>query len=319
MIDAGSPAAPRRVAVLMGGWSAEREVSLSSGEACAAALARAGFQVTKIDVSRDLAALLAALEPPPDAVFNALHGRGGEDGMIQGVLDFLQIPFTHSGVLASALAMNKAMAKTALAAVGVPVPEGRVLRREALGQGGHPMDPPYVVKPVDEGSSVGIRIVRPGDNGPPLADGDLASAEELLVERYIPGRELTVAVMQNGRGPRAMAVTEIRPTQGFYDYAAKYTDGLAVHDIPAQVPAEVTKACLDYAVRAHEALGCRGISRADFRYDDSRPGTEGLFMLEVNTQPGMTPLSLVPEQAAHLGMSFEELCAWMVENARCDR
>ena len=307
----------RHVAVLMGGWSAEREVSLTSGRECAEALESLGYRVTRIDVQRDLAALLAALDPPPDVVFNALHGRGGEDGMIQGVLDFLQIPFTHSGLLASALAMNKAMARTVLAAVGVPVPEGRVVHRTTL-MAGHPMAPPYVVKPVDEGSSVGIHIIRDGDNRQPFADDTWPYGDDVLVERYIPGRELTVAVMENGQGVRAMTVTDIRPTEGFYDYAAKYTDGLAVHAVPARVPEAVSQACLDWAERAHRALGCRGISRADFRYDDSRPGTDGLFMLEVNTQPGMTPLSLVPEQAGHLGMSFAELCHWMVENAACD-
>ncbi len=312
--------APRRfhhVAVLMGGWSAEREVSLTSGRECADALEEAGYRVTPIDVQRDLGALLAALDPRPDAIFNALHGRGGEDGLIQGVLNFLEIPFTHSGLLASAVAMNKAMARTVLTAAGVPVPEGRVVGRAALADG-HPMDPPYVVKPVDEGSSVGIHIIRDGDNRRPFVDGPWPYGDDVLVERYIPGRELTVAVMDDGQAVRAMTVTDICPTDGFYDYAAKYTDGLAVHVVPAKVPAAVGAACLDLAERAHRALGCRGISRADFRYDESRPGTEGLFMLEVNTQPGMTPLSLVPEQAGHLGMSFAELCAWMVENAECD-
>ena len=307
----------RHVAVLMGGWSAEREVSLTSGRACADALESAGYRVTRIDVRRDLAALLAALQPPPDVVFNALHGRGGEDGMLQGILDFLEIPFTHSGLLASAVAMNKAMARTVLAAAGVPVPDGRVVARSDL-TAGHPMEPPYVVKPVNEGSSVGIHIIRSGDNRRPFLEETWPFGEDVLVERYVPGRELTVAVMENGHGARAMTVTDIRPTEGFYDYAAKYTDGLAVHDVPARIPAAVSAACLDLAVRAHRALGCRGISRADFRYDDSRPGTEGLFMLEVNTQPGMTPLSLVPEQAGHLGMSFAELCTWIVENAGCD-
>ncbi len=302
----------RRVAVLMGGWSAEREVSLDSGAACARALEDAGYAVTTIDVKRDLAALVAALDPPPDAIFNALHGKGGEDGVIQGVLELLAIPYTHSGVLASAVAMNKQAAKHLLQAAGVPVPEGLVVHRDAV-LAGHVIDPPYVVKPVDEGSSVGIRIVEPGDNRPALDDADWVFGDRVLVENYIAGRELTVAVM----GGHAMAVTEILPVQGFYDYAAKYTEGKAVHRVPADLSPRVYDECLRLALLAHQSLGCSGVSRADFRYDDQRPDTEGLFMLEVNTQPGMTALSLVPEQAAHLGIGFPDLCAWMVENAAC--
>lgn len=307
----------RHVAVLMGGWSAEREVSLTSGAACADALEQAGFQVTRIDVQRDLPSLLAALDPRPDVIFNALHGRGGEDGLIQGVLAFLGIPYTHSGILASALAMNKVTAKLAFQSAGIPVAEGRVVSKEDV-LAGHVMEPPYVLKPIDEGSSVGVEIVRQGDNRPTLDAETWRFGEMVLAERYIPGRELTVAVMENGAGPRAMTVTEIRPNVAFYDYSAKYTDGLAVHDVPARVADEVSQACRDYAVLAHRTLGCRGISRADFRFDDSLPGTEGLVLLEVNTQPGMTPLSLVPEQAAHLGIDFADLCVWMVENAACD-
>ncbi len=302
----------KQVAVLLGGWSAEREVSLVSGKDCAKALEQAGYVVTEIDVGRDLKALLAALTPAPDAVFNALHGKGGEDGVIQGVLEMLQIPYTHSGVMASALAMDKDIAKRVLATVGVPTPHGLVVDRDHV-LAGHPIDPPYVVKPVDEGSSVGIRIVMPGDNAPGIDKDSWVFGERALVESYIAGRELTVAVM----GDQALAVTEIMPNEGFYDYAAKYTDGKAVHQVPADVPQTVTDACLRLALLAHQTLGCTGVSRADFRYDDSRPGTDGLYMLEVNTQPGMTPLSLVPEQAAHLGISFPELCAWMVENAAC--
>ena len=302
----------KQVAVLLGGWSAEREVSLVSGKDCAKALEQAGYVVTAIDVGRDLTALLAALTPAPDAVFNALHGKGGEDGVIQGVLEMLQIPYTHSGVMASALAMDKDIAKRVLATVGVPTPHGLVVDRDHV-LAGHPIDPPYVVKPVDEGSSVGIRIVMPGDNTPGIDKDSWVFGERALVESYVAGRELTVAVM----GDRALAVTEIMPNEGFYDYAAKYTDGKAIHQVPADVPQAVTDACLRLALLAHQTLGCTGVSRADFRYDDSRPGTDGLYMLEVNTQPGMTPLSLVPEQAAHLGISFPELCAWMVENAAC--
>lgn len=302
----------KHVAVLMGGWSKEREVSLVSGAECVRALETAGYRVTPVDVRRDLPALLAALDPRPDVVFNALHGRGGEDGVIQGVLDMLGIPYTHSGVLASAVAMDKHIAKQVFKDAGIPVPPGVVLTREAV-LSDVPFPAPFVLKPVNEGSSVGIHIVRPGDNRLSEELADEALGEEVLVEPFIPGHELTVAVM----GDRALAVTEIRPKVGFYDYAAKYTEGQAVHLIPAPLPAEVTEACLAHALAAHRALGCEGVSRADFRWDDSRPGTEGLFMLEVNTQPGMTPLSLVPEQAAHLGMDFPSLCAWIVEAASC--
>ena len=310
----------KRVAVLMGGWSVEREVSLSSGTECAKALHEAGYDVYTIDVDRALQSFLAALLPaghrPPDVIFNALHGKGGEDGMIQGLLDYVGIPYTHSGVLASAVAMHKELTRKVLQSVGIAVPEGLVMPATEFAAS-HPMDPPYVVKPVDEGSSVGVRIVSPGDHHPPADDAILASGSQMLVERYIPGRELTVGVMGDPMEARAMTVTEIRPAQGFYDYAAKYTDGLAIHDIPAQVPAPVIEACLRSAELAHVTLGCRGVSRSDFRFDDRLPGTDGLFLLEVNTQPGMTPLSLVPEQAAHLGMSFAELCSWIVEAARC--
>jgi D-alanine-D-alanine ligase len=307
------PVPPRHVAVLMGGWSAEREVSLVSGRTCAEALAQAGYEVTEVPVERDLGRLLAQLEPRPDVAFNALHGRWGEDGCIQGVLDILGIPYTHSGLLASALAMNKPMAKRLFAAAGIPCAEGMVVRRGAM-LAGDPMPRPYVVKPVAEGSSVGVRLLLEGDNKPPFEADAWPYGEEVLVERYIPGRELTVSVM----GERALAVTELRPRQGFYDYAAKYTAGKTTHLVPAPLPDEITALCLDYSLRAHRALGCRGVSRADFRYDDSAGEGEGLYLLEINTQPGMTPLSLVPEQAAYLGMSFPELVTWMVERASCD-
>lgn len=302
----------KHVAVLMGGWSNEREVSLVSGAACVQALEAAGYRVTGIDVARDLPALLAALEPRPDVIFNALHGRGGEDGVIQGVLDMLGVPYTHSGLLASAVAMDKNVAKQVFKDAGIPVPPGVVLAGDAVLRD-VPYPAPFVLKPNNGGSSLGIHIVRPGDNrlGEELADEALG--EEVLVEPFIPGHELTVAVM----GDRALAVTEIQPTVGFYDYAAKYTEGRAQHLIPAPIPAEVYQACLAHALAAHRALGCAGVSRADFRWDDSRPGTDGLFMLEVNTQPGMTPLSLVPEQAAHFGIDFPALCAWIVEAASC--
>ena len=306
----------KRVAVLMGGISAEREVSLVSGKACAKALREAGYEAIEIPVDRDVAALVAALTPAPDVIFNALHGRWGEDGCVQGLLELLHIPYTHSGVMASAMAMDKVVAKRVVASAGVTSPQGMVVRREDL-RAGEPIARPYVIKPVNEGSSVGVRIVREGDNRPVVDDDAWAFAEEVLIEPFIPGRELTVAVM----GDRALAVTEIQAKVGFYDYEAKYTDGRAEHVIPAEIGPEATQAALDAALAAHQALGCRGVSRSDFRYDDTQAtggGMGEMYWLEVNTQPGMTPLSLVPEQAAHLGISFPEICAWIVENAACD-
>ncbi len=303
----------KRVAVLMGGRSAEREVSLVSGAACVEGLRQKGYDAFGVDVGTDMDDLLRALEPRPDAVFNALHGRFGEDGRIQGLLDLLGLPYTHSGVLASALAMDKPLAKQVFAAVGLKSPEGKVLPVDALLKG-DPFPRPYVAKPAAEGSSVGVRIVRNGDNLPPLGSEHWPFGSEVLVERYIPGRELTVAVM----GERALGVTELRPHAGFYDYEAKYTAGKTDHLIPAPVPGPVAEAAKSMALAAHAVLGCRGVTRSDFRYDDSRPGVDGLYLLEINTQPGMTPLSLVPEQAAYCGISFPDLVAWMVENAACD-
>ncbi len=306
----------KRIAVLMGGISAEREVSLVSGKACVEALREAGYQVTGIEVGRDIGALIAALDPAPDVVFNALHGRWGEDGCVQGLLELLHVPYTHSGVMASAMAMDKVVAKRVVAAVGVTSPQGLVIRRDELRER-EPIPRPYVIKPPNEGSSVGVRIVRETDNRPAVDDTAWEFGDEVLIEPFIPGRELTVAVM----GDRALAVTEIQAKVGFYDYDAKYTDGRAVHIVPAEIGPKATQAALDGALAAHQALGCRGVSRSDFRYDDTRVenGAMGeLYWLEVNTQPGMTPLSLVPEQAAHLGISFPEICAWMVENAACD-
>ncbi|NKB54887.1 MAG: D-alanine--D-alanine ligase [Alphaproteobacteria bacterium] len=301
----------KSVTVLMGGWSAEREVSLASGAACADALADAGYTVKRVDVKRDLHGLMDALTPAPDVVFNALHGRYGEDGRIQSLLDILGLPYTHSGVLASALAMDKQTAKALFATCGIPCPEGQIVSlsdsSDAL-----PLDPPFVVKPNSEGSSVGVKIVRPGDNRPTFDDWPYG--DEALVEQYIAGRELTVAVI----GDRALGVTELRPLAGFYDYEAKYTDGKTTHLCPAPVPDQVAQQAMDYAVAAHQALGCRGVSRSDFRYDDTESDLGRLYMLEVNTQPGMTPLSLVPEQAAAAGMGLSDLVAWMVENATCD-
>ncbi|MFI5022277.1 MAG: D-alanine--D-alanine ligase [Alphaproteobacteria bacterium] len=304
----------KEVAVLMGGWSAEREVSLVTGKACAKALAEAGYAVREIVVERNPRKLIDALEPRPDAVFNALHGRWGEDGTIQALLDLLELPYTHSGLLASALAMNKPMAKRLFGMAGIPVVDGKVVPRERV-LAGDVMPRPYVVKPLAEGSSVGVHIVKRGDNTLPFEHGRWPYGDEVLVERYIPGRELTVTVM----GEKALAVTELRPDEGFYDYTHKYTDGRTSHLIPAPVPDAIAKACMDYALSAHKTLGCRGVSRADFRYDDTRGEPGQVFLLEINTQPGMTPLSLVPEQAAYLGMSFAQLVSWMVENAKCDR
>jgi D-alanine-D-alanine ligase len=304
-----------KVAVLMGGWSPEREVSLVSGKACAEGLREGGHEVVEYDVSRDLRALIDFLRPVdgkgPDVVFNALHGKYGEDGCIQGVLEVLAVPYTHSGVLASALAMDKPMARHVFTSLGLRVAEGRVIERRSLAWG-DPMPRPYVVKPLDQGSSVGVHIVREGDN---LAAVELAEAqfgERVLVEKFVPGRELTVAVMGN----KPIAVTELRPRTRFYDYEAKYTDGVTEHLVPAPIPADVYELAKDWALMAHEALGCNGLTRTDFRWDDSLPGTSGLVVLETNTQPGMTPLSLAPEQAKWAGISWPQLMTWMVDHAR---
>lgn len=298
----------RHVAVLMGGRSAEREVSLVSGAAVARALESAGCRVTSIDVKRDMGALLARLEPRPDAVFNALHGRFGEDGCVQGLLNLLQIPYTHSGMLASALAMDKPMAKRLFTAAGIPVAEHKIVHRDEV-TAGDVMPRPYVVKPLTEGSSVGVHIVREGDDAVPIGEADWPFGDWVMVERFVPGKELTVAVM----GGEPLAVTEITTDRGFYDYDAKYAEGGSVHLLPAPLETEVYEEVLRIAALGHKTLGCRGVSRADLRYDG-----ETVFMLEINTQPGMTPTSLVPEQAAHAGMSFQDLVVWMVENAACD-
>ena len=285
----------RTVAVLMGGWSPEREVSLVSGRACAEGLREGGHKVLEYDVKRDLRALVDFLRPAggggPDVVFNALHGRYGEDGCIQGVLEILAVPYTHSGVLASAIAMDKPMARHMFAALGMRVATGMVIERRSLASG-DPMPRPYVVKPIDQGSSVGVHIVREGDNLAAVEAAEAAFGERVLVEKFVPGRELTVAVM----GDRAVAVTE--------------------HLIPAPIPAEVYEQARQWALTAHQALGCSGLSRTDLRWDDSRPGTSGLVVLELNTQPGMTPLSLAPEQAKWAGISWPELMTWMIDNAR---
>jgi D-alanine-D-alanine ligase len=296
------------IVVLKGGPSAEREVSLSTGRECAQALEGEGFQVVEVDAGPDLVARLQALKP--DVVFNALHGRWGEDGCVQGILEWLRIPYTHSGVLASALAMDKERSKQTYIAAGLPVAES-VLASKASVQAGHVLAPPYVVKPYNEGSSVGVYLVHEAANGPPVLSEDMP--ETVMVEAFVPGRELTVTVM----GDRSLGVTDIL-TDGWYDYDAKYKAGGSRHVLPADVPDDIYAACEDYALRAHQALGCRGVSRTDFRWDEAK-GLDGLFLLETNTQPGMTPTSLSPEQAALQGLTFGQFCAWMVEDASCDR
>jgi D-alanine-D-alanine ligase len=297
-----------KVAVLMGGPSAEREVSLVSGRECATALRVAGFEVVEVDAGPDLSARLSGIAP--DVCFNALHGRWGEDGCVQGLLEWLRLPYTHSGVLASALAMDKSRTKDAYRAAGLPVVASVIAPTEDV-RARHVMPPPYVVKPNNEGSSVGIYIVHKDANGPAQLAPTMPAT--VMVEAYVAGRELTVSVL----GDRALGVTEII-TDGWYDYHAKYAPGGSRHVIPAEVPDEIADACRDYALRAHAALGCRGLSRTDFRWDDTL-GLPGLILLETNTQPGMTPTSLSPEQARAEGISFPDLCRWIVEDASCDR
>ncbi|ARP97945.1 D-alanine--D-alanine ligase [Pseudorhodoplanes sinuspersici] len=304
----------KHVAVLMGGWSSERQVSLWSGEACAKAAERIGYRVTRVDVARDVATVLDRLKP--DVALNVLHGRPGEDGTIQGVLEILGIPYSHSGVQASSLAMKKDLAKVMLAAAGVPVPQGRVVSRlEAAKE--HVLPRPYVIKPIAEGSSVGVFIVTDGHDHPPqeLFREDWTFGEMLLCETFIPGKELTCAVVKD----QATDVIEIVPKVRFYDYEAKYAPGGSEHVLPAKIAKDVYQAVQTLTVAAHNALGCRGVTRADFRYDDSRPGIDGLACLEVNTIPGMTETSLVPELAAYAGISFEDLVQWMIEDASFNR
>jgi len=302
----------KRIAVLLGGISSEREVSLVSGAAVAKALREKGYDVVEIDVGADLNAVINALSPAPDAVFNALHGRYGEDGCMQGTLDLLNIPYTHSGVLASALAMDKPMAKRLFEDAGIPCAKHVIASREDVLAGGI-MEPPYVVKPLNEGSSVGVQIVSDDASNSTMADSEWVFGDNVMVEKYIPGREITVAVM----GDRALGVTELRTDDGFYDYDAKYTEGRTTHVVPAPLPQTVYDTAMAHALTAHKTLGCRGITRADLRYDDTTKDPGTLIMLEINTQPGMTPLSLVPEQAAHAGIEFGDLVSWMVENAAC--
>ena len=304
----------KHVAVLMGGWSSERQVSLWSGAACAGALDRTGrYKVSRVDVDRDIAINLRALKP--DCALNLLHGRPGEDGTIQGMLEILGIPYSHSGVMASAVANQKDIAKTVLKAAGIPVPGGRLVSRHEAAKA-HALPPPYVIKPVAEGSSVGVFIVREDMKHPPqeLTRADWSFGERVLVEPYIPGKELTCAVM----GDKALGVIEIVAATKFYDYEAKYAPGGSRHLLPAPIPSDVYAEVQRLSLLAHRALGCRGISRADFRYDDGKPGTGSLYCLEVNTQPGMTEVSLVPELAAHAGVGFDELVRWMIEDASLD-
>lgn len=305
----------KHVAVLMGGFSSERPVSLASGAPCADELERVGYRVTRVDVGRDIGRVLSELKP--DVAFNALHGPYGEDGTIQGILEYLEIPYTHSGVLASALAMNKELAKKVAKAAGIPVAESKVMSRFAIGDK-HPMSPPYVVKPVTEGSSFGVVIVKEDQSHPPqiIGSSEWRYGDAVMVERYVHGRELTCAVM----GDVALGVTEIVPMgHAFYDYDSKYVAGGSKHECPAKVSPIIYQKVQTLALKAHQAIGCRGVSRSDFRYDDRHSENGELIWLEVNTQPGMTPTSLVPEIAAEAGHSFGELLSWMVEDASCSR
>lgn len=301
----------RRVAVLLGGWSSEREVSLVSGAAISDALTNLGYHPTPVDVGRDIASKLTEMRPFTDVVFNALHGRYGEDGCVQGLCELLGLAYTHSGVLASSLAMDKPMAKRLFVDAGLPVAEGKVVGRAEI-MAGDPMPRPYVIKPLNEGSSVGVRIVQADDPAGSFENDQWVYGDKVLVEAYVPGHEIAVAVM----GDRALGALEIRPREGFYDYDTKYLEGRAEHLMPAPMPDEDYQQALSIAKRAHDALGCSGVTRADLRYDDSDGGL-GLRLLEINTQPGMTPLSLVPEIAAHAGFDFPQLVEWMVEDAQC--
>ncbi len=303
-----SSRATPKVAVLMGGPSAEREVSLSSGQECSVALRESGFDVVMVDAGQDLVSKLQEIKP--DVVFNALHGRWGEDGCVQGLLEWHEIPYTHSGVAASSVAMDKEKSKIVYRSAGLPVAESKVVSKAEI-QAAHVMQPPYVVKPFNEGSSVGVYIVQEGANTPPIIADDMP--DDLMVESYVAGRELTCTVM----GDRALTVTDI-VTDGWYDYDAKYVAGGSRHVVPADLPQDIFDACMDYALKAHQVLGCKGISRTDFRWDETK-GMSGLILLETNTQPGMTPTSLSPEQAQACGVSFKDLCRWLVEDASCNR
>lgn len=295
------------ICVLKGGWSSEREVSLVSGAAIAKGLLQAGYKVTEVDVDKNIYNVLQEIKP--EAVFNGLHGTWGEDGCVQGLLETLEIPYTHSGVKASALAMDKILSKKLFASVGIPIAPDIMISAKNLFEN-EPMERPFVVKPHNDGSSVGVVIVHPGDEFSDDLNGPWREADVLMVEKYIPGRELTVSVMND----RALCVTELKPKAGFYDYKAKYQEGMTDHILPAEISATESAMLMDFALRAHNVLGCRGVSRSDFRMDGNQ-----IYILETNTQPGMTPLSLVPEQANYLGMSFSDLVSWMAEDASCKR
>ena len=308
-----SSRATQRVVVLMGGISLEREVSLSSGRCCASALREIDkFEV--FELVADNAVVKELDEISPDVVFNALHGRWGEDGAVQGILEWLKIPYTHSGIFTSAMCMDKLKTKSAYEIAGLPVTKSVLASREKVSEK-HIMDPPYVIKPINEGSSVGVHIIPLGSNVPPSLDR--AMPEYVMVEEFVDGRDLTVTVMGSGENPRALAVTEV-VTDGWYDYHAKYSIGGSTHVLPADIPNEIKTVCLNHAKKAHNFLGCRGISRTDFRWDDSK-GKSGLFLLETNTQPGMTPTSLAPEQALFCGITLSELCSSLIEDASCNR
>ncbi|MDD3289066.1 MAG: D-alanine--D-alanine ligase [Alphaproteobacteria bacterium] len=310
------------VAVLMGGWSSEREISLISGAAVCKALEEIGHRVTAIDVQRDANGIVQSLTKmvggKPDVVFNALHGRGGEDGTIQGLLEFVGIPYTHSGVMASALAMDKPLTKIIVHQAGVRCAEGCVISRKDILTDGYPFSPPFVIKPTNEGSSVGVKIILDGDNLGKIEEDSWIFGDEVLVEKYIPGHELTVAVLGDSRKVRALAVTELKPRgHDFYDYTAKYTGGVTDHLLPAPIPEDIYKEAMSMAEKAYNALKCCGAARVDIRWDDKMPGSTGLHFLEINTQPGLTPLSLLPEQAAHVGMTFPKLVTWILEHSIC--
>lgn len=312
----------KKIAVLMGGWTSEREVSLVSGGAVCKALEELGHEVIVIDVQRDALGLVQNLMQQaggkPDIIFNALHGRIGEDGTIQGFLDIIGIPYTHSGVLASAIAMDKPLMKVLVSEAGVPCPLGKTVTREKILTDGYPLKPPFVIKPTNEGSSVGVRLVQTEAHIKEIEKDGWIYGDEVLIETFVPGRELTVAILGNKTEAKALAVTELRPMhQEFYDYTAKYTDDQTEHLIPAPIPDEITQEAMRFSVLSYHAAGCNGAARADFRWDDTKEGTTGLYFLEVNTQPGLTPLSLLPEQANYTGMDFNTLVTWILEHPIC--
>lgn len=309
----------KKIAVLMGGWTSEREVSLTSGGAVCKALEELGHTVIAVDVQRDINGILQALtlgaEGRPDVIFNALHGRGGEDGTIQGLLDFIGIPYTHSGVLASAVAMDKPLMRTIAIQSGIRCADGFITSHKEINNNGYPMKPPFVIKPTNEGSSVGVRVVKTDEDIEQIEEDGWIYGEEVLIEAFIPGKELTVSVLGDETGVKPLMVTELRPLhQDFYDYTAKYSDGQTEHLLPAPIPDEIANELMSLSVLAYQTIGCQGAARADFRWDDTKKGTEGIHFLEINTQPGLTPFSLLPEQANHTGMDFNELITWMINH-----